>query len=98
MCGRLEKIQIKLDPGLLSRAGLGSVERTRIQLTVTGASGSLTSFLGRTQRPRDGRVLHVEDVEMIPSRNKKDEVRLDLTVVLARLADVGATGDEGESS
>jgi len=47
---RLDKIQIKLDPGLLSRSGLGEVERTRIELTVTGTSGALTSFLGRTQR------------------------------------------------
>ena len=64
----------------------GEIERTRVSLTVTGPSLALTRLLTSTQRPRDGRVLHVDEVEMVPSRSKEDEVRLELTLVIARMA------------
>ena len=83
---RLDKIQIKLDPGLFTRAGVGRIERTRVQFTMTGSSAALTRLLARTQRPPDGRVLHVDELEIVPSRSKEDEVRLDLTIVVPRLA------------
>ena len=82
---RVEKIQIKLDPGLNSREGLKAVERTRIDFTLTGDSLSLARLLTRTQRPGpDGRVLAIEALELVPSRAKEDEIRLDLTLVLPR--------------
>ncbi len=83
---RVDRIQVRLDPGLSSREGLGDVERTRVSLTLTGTSLALTRLLTSTQRPRDGRVLHIDELEMVPSRSKENEVRLELTVVAARLA------------
>ncbi len=83
---RVDKIQIKLDPGLSTRVGLGRIERTRIPMTLIGDSLALTRLLAATQRPADGRILHVDEIEMLPSRNKQDEVRLDLTLVVARLS------------
>ena len=89
---RIERLQVRLDPGLSSREGLGEVERTRVAFTLTGTSLALTRLLTATQRPRDGRVLHVDELEMVPSRSKEDEVRLELTLVIARLA--AARGSE----
>jgi len=85
---RVDKIQIRLDPGLNSREGLGAVERTRVTFSLTGSSLALERLLTWTQRPRSGqRVLHIDDVEMVPARSREDEVRLDLTIVIARLTE-----------
>jgi len=82
---RLEKITIRLDSGLTSRDGLGRIERTTVRFAMRGTSLALERLLAATQRPGDGRVLHVHDMEMTPSRNKDDEVQLDLTLTIARL-------------
>lgn len=84
---RVDKIQIRLDPGLNSREGLGAVERTRVAFTLTGSSLALERLLAWTQRPKTGRVLHIDDLEMVPARSREGEVRLDLTVVIARLSE-----------
>jgi len=84
---RVDKIQIRLDPGLNSREGLGAIERTRVVFTLTGRSLALERVLSWTQRPRSGRVLHIDDVEMVPARSRENEVRLDLTIVIARLTE-----------
>lgn len=84
---RVEKIRIQLDAGLRSREGLGSVERTRVSFTVTGDSLALTRILTWARRPVSGGVLHVEGIEISPSRSKADEVRMELTLVIARLVE-----------
>ena len=82
---RLDKITIRLDTGLNSKAGLGRIERTRVHFEMRGTSLALTRLVSSTQRPRDGRVLHIDEIEMSPSRSKDDEVQLDLTLTIARL-------------
>jgi len=84
---RVDKIQPRLDPGLNSREGIGAIERTRVAFTFTGSSLALERVLTWTQRPQNGRVLHVEDVEMVPARSREQEVRLDLVIVIARLGE-----------
>jgi hypothetical protein len=82
---RVEKIQIRLDSDLSSGRGLGRIEETQVRFTLTGSSLALTRLLRRTQRNQDGRVLHIDELELVASRNKDDELRLDLGVVIARL-------------
>ena len=91
---RVDEIQIRLDPGLTSRAGLGTVERTRVEFTVAGDSQALTRLLSGTQRVRDGRHLLVGDVELVPARGREDQLRLDLTVVIARIAEAASAEEE----
>ena len=88
---RIERIQLRLDPGFGSRQGLGLVERTRIEVQLRGDSRSILSVLTATQRGLDGRVLPVDTVELVPSRAKEEEIRLDLTLVLPRIADDAVT-------
>lgn len=86
---RIEKIQVRLDPALTSREGVGAIERTRVQLSLAGPSLALTRLLAWTQRPATGgRVLAIDKLEMLPARGKKDELRLDVTFVIARVKDL----------
>jgi hypothetical protein len=82
---RTEQLRIVLDPGLRSRSGVGKVERTRVSCTLIGTSLALERLLNATQRPDAGRSLHIAEIEMHPSRGKEDEVRLDLTLLIARV-------------
>ncbi len=87
---RIDRILVRLDPALTSRDGLGDVERTRVTFEVTGNSLALTRLLTWTQRPPGGdagRVLHIDSVELAPSRSKDEEVHLELTLVVARLSE-----------
>jgi hypothetical protein len=82
----VEKIQVRLDPGHSSRGGVGPIERTRVQFTITGTSASLTRILVWTQRPeRGGRVLPIDKLEMAGARGRPGLVRLDVTFVIARV-------------
>ena len=89
----VDRIQLRLDPGLGSRQGLGLIERTRVEFQMRGDSRALLAVLNATQRPGVGsdgapqRVLPIDAVEIIPSRSKQEEVRMDLTLVLPRLAE-----------
>lgn len=94
---RIERIQLRLDPGLGSRQGLGQIERTRLEFQLRGNSRALMTVLSGTQRALDGRVLPIDVLEITPSTAKEEEVRMDLTLVLPRLADepvADATDDE----
>ncbi len=82
---RLERIAVRLDPGLSSRQGVGAIERTQIQFSFEGPSMPLTELLARTQRTPDGRPLLIQDVEMIATKGKPGDARLELTLVAARL-------------
>jgi hypothetical protein len=85
----IDKIQVRLDPGHASRQGVGAIERTRVQMTLVGSSLALTRVLAWTQRPAaGGRVLPIDKLEMTTARGRKDQVRLDVTFVLARVKEL----------
>ncbi len=91
---RVDRIQCRLDPLLNDRRGLDRVERTRVTFTMTGTSLAVDRVLTWSQRsphdarqdPRRGRTLVVDDLEIVPSRGRRDEVRADVGFVVARLA------------
>ena len=88
----VEKIQVRLDPGHSSRGGVGPIERTQVQFTITGTSSSLTRILAWTQRPeRGGRVLPIHKLEMAGARGRPGLVRLDVTFVIARVKPLEST-------
>ena len=83
---RVDRIQARLDPGLNSAQGFGKIERTRVTFQMTGDSLAVTRVLTWSQRPPRGRVLALEELEVVPARGKRDEVRADMTFVVPRLA------------
>jgi hypothetical protein len=75
---------VRLDPSHGSGGGPGAIERTKVQVTLTGSSLALTRLLAWSQRPGPlGRVLPIDQVEMTSARNQPGRVRLDVTFVLA---------------
>lgn len=86
---RVDKLQIKLDPKLHSKDGVGAIERTRVEATLSGRPGPLVQFLMLTQAERDGGPLLIEKLEMAPARNKTDEATLEIVLVAARLNAAG---------
>lgn len=82
---RFESLSIKLDPALGSRDGVGSVERTRIKMKVSGQADSLLRFLSATQDTEEyGQSLVVEDFLLQPARRKSDEATLEVTFNVIR--------------
>lgn len=86
---RIERIDIKLDPGLGSRRGVGPIERTSVRMRISGPSAALVRLLLATQAV-GGQPLLVEEVEMQPERARADEARLDVVFVVARVARIEA--------
>lgn len=82
---RVDKVEIKLDPRLNSKDGVGAIERTRAEFVLSGRPGPLVQFLLSTQEAKDGGPLLVERTEMAPARNKADEATLEIVLVAARL-------------
>jgi hypothetical protein len=93
---RIDKIKIRLDPGLFGRRGKGALERTRIDLRLLGANGPLLRALLATQRPLDPRhkALMIETMQAVPERDRPDELRIELTVVVTRLYDATLVAPE----
>lgn len=85
---RVERISVKLDPGLTSRQGVGVLERTRVKLELAGESLAIERVLAWTQRPPGGGPpLAIDELELLPARGREDEVHLELTLTVPRLAD-----------
>ena len=90
-CERVERIQIDLDPRLVSGRGIEDLEKTEVELRMSGPATPLVTLLGLLQQERDGRVILVERAEVRAGRpgrdagRGRDEVRLDLVLTAAHL-------------
>jgi len=87
-CERIDKIDIKLDPRLTSREGVGNIERTRIVFVISGKPAPLVEFLALSQQPAaaegSGGPLLIEKSDMLPAR-AGNEAALEVTFLAARL-------------
>ena len=76
---RVEKIDIRIDPGLRGRKGVGMVERTKIKMKMTGSSGPILRMIAATQSPDRGAAIIIDSLIMVPERLKSDEAKLEIT-------------------
>lgn len=98
---RVDDIRVRLDPALSARGAPGAIERTLIDVSLTGDARALTRVLGATQRPGEpdatdhpaARLLRLQQAELGAARGRERELRLELTVVLPRLAAADAASD-----
>lgn len=75
-CERIDKIEIKLDPRLTAREGVGRIEKTRVSFSFSGKGAPLVALAALSQQPdaRDaagaplGGPLIVDKAEMLPTR------------------------------
>jgi hypothetical protein len=82
---RIDKIDVKLDPKLTSRGGVGPIERTRVAFVLSGRPTPLVQFLQLSQAEKDGGPLLLDKCDMQPTRARSDEAGLEVTFVVARL-------------
>ncbi len=92
--GEIDKLKIRIDPDLFGRHGVGVLERTRVDLRMRGDNGPILRTLARTQAVA-GRALMIEKLEMSASRERPDEVRLECTFVVGRVAEQLGLSDSG---
>ncbi|MAF64233.1 MAG: hypothetical protein CMJ84_01055 [Planctomycetes bacterium] len=91
---RIDKIEIRLDPGLNARKGFGKLERTRVAMRLTGPSAALVRLLAETQSPARGASLSIDDLAMAPEKLKAGEAWMEITFTVIRLHGVGAEREE----
>ena len=98
-CTRVDKIEIKLDPRLTSRQGVGAIERTRVAMSLSGSPWPLVRMLAATQSPElvpGGAPLCVEKVDLARrGKGKADEASLELVLLVPRVEDAAAGDGEG---
>jgi len=82
---RIDSIQVRLDPKLGSRAGLGRIERTSVKFKITSDAQSIVRLLSLSQSDRFGASLPIKDLRITGSNTKDDEVRLEVTFLVVRL-------------
>lgn len=84
---RVDRIEIKLDPKLASREGVGEIERTRVSFTLSGAPQPMVRLLVAAQGEAAGSAqpLSLERAEITPARGKADEATLEATFCVVRL-------------
>jgi tetratricopeptide (TPR) repeat protein len=83
---RIDKIEIRLDPKLASRQGVGELEKTRVEVSASGRPAPLVHFVSASQQPgKDSGPLLVEKAEIQVSRQSADEAVLQTTFVAARV-------------
>jgi hypothetical protein len=91
---RIDKIEIRLDPGLNARKGVGKLERTRVAMRVAGPSAALVRLLAETQSPQRGASLAIDDLAMAPEKLKPGEAWMEITFAVIRLQGVDPDGEE----
>jgi len=83
---RVDKIDIKLDPKLSSRQGVGELERTRVTLTFSGRPTPMIEFVRATQSPEAGEALIVEKLDVNPrGKGEAQEATLEAVFLAPRL-------------
>lgn len=97
---RIDKVEIRLDPKLNSREGVGELERTRVVFHMSGDPTPLTNMLVASQAERlEQQVpilpLAIEKAEINPARTKSDEASLELTFLLVKLHERSEENDSG---
>jgi hypothetical protein len=89
-CQRVDKLAVRLDPALLSGKPITGVERTHVEVQLSGAALPLAKLACSLQDRSSGRVLPVERADFAPSRTRgSDEVRLEIVLLLPHLGSLG---------
>jgi len=91
---RIDKIEIKLDSGLHSRQGVGRVERTRVRMKLSGASGPMVDLVAGTQAMEYGTAGMIDELEILPERNKTRTSRMEIVFLIPYVQPLDT--DEGE--
>lgn len=91
---RVDKIEIRLDPSLYSTKPSDDIEKTRVKMRMTGPSAPLARLIVATQDPAQGPSLLIDNLDMVPERNKAEQSVLEIEFAIARLKNIDAAPEE----
>lgn len=92
---RIDQIRVRLDSRLLAGKPIADLERTQIEITLTGPSEPIVRLLELCAEPVDGRTLLVGRAEVKDARGKRNEVRLELELAVTHPHGLGQVEDAG---
>jgi hypothetical protein len=87
---RVDRLQIDLDPRLVASRPIEGLEKTLIELRLSGAAPPMVALLGLLQAEAGERAVLVERAELHAARAGGDDARLDLVLCVAHLHGMGA--------
>lgn len=93
---RIDQIRIRLDSRLLAGKPIADLERTEIELALSGPSEPIVRLLELCAEPVDGRTLLVRRAEIKDARGRRNEVRLELELAVTHPHGLGAVEDAQE--
>lgn len=94
---RIDQIRIRLDSRLLAGKPIADLERSEIEIALSGPSGPIVRLLELCAEPVDGRVLQVRRAEIKDARGKRNEVRLELELAVTHPHGLGAVEDADDA-
>ncbi len=90
---RVDSIRIKLDPRLSAGKPIDDLEKTLVELRLSGPAIPLVRLIGFLQEPREGAALLVERAEVSPARARRDEVQLEIVLLVGHPHGLGAAAE-----
>jgi hypothetical protein len=93
---RIDQIRIRLDARLLAGKPIADVERSEIEVAISGPSEPIVRLLELCAEPVEGRALTVRRAEIKDARGKRNEVRLELELAVTHPHGLGAVDDAQE--
>jgi hypothetical protein len=94
---RIDQIRIRLDSRLLAGKPIADLEKTLVELQLTGPSQPIVRLLELLAQPRPEGVLLVQSAVIKDARGRRDEVRLELVLAVTHPHGLGAgAAVEGE--
>ena len=84
-CERIDEIRVQLDSRLVSGKSIPDIEKTSIEFDLIGPSAPLARWVALTQQERFGDVILIDKLNLVASRTKPDEARLEVTFRVAHL-------------
>lgn len=96
--GRVDRVNVRLDPGFGARGGVGEVERTQVELKIVSRPEAIVELIDRTQATQPyGQALTIDEIEITGARAKTDEVSATITFLVVRLRET-AQDDESRGN
>jgi hypothetical protein len=93
---RIDQIRIRLDSRLLAGKPIADLERTEVEIALSGPSQPIVRLLELCAEPVDGRVLLVRRAEIKDARGRRNEVRLELELAVTHPHGLGEVDDAQE--
>ena len=99
---QVRSADIKLDPAFTARRGLGSIEKTKVEVDIVASPDAVARWLLACETPADGgadntvrqQALPIDSIDARRATSKSDEVQAKVTFLVVRVNEVEVSDDE----